>query len=80
MRPHRDVLLPIPPSTRSAGPRRSGPRLERHASYVGEPWAVLDEGSFVASDFLPNRWIVLIAVAEKRYVTIRLSVVAEAGH
>ena len=70
----------LSPDEERGGRDGVGRVLERHASYVGEPWAVLDEGSFVASDFLPNRWIVPIAVAEKRYVTIRLSVVAEAGH
>lgn len=80
LRPHRDVLLLISPDEERGGREGVARVLERHLEYLGEPWAVLDEGSFVASDFLPNRWIVPVAVAEKRYVTIRLGVSGEAGH
>lgn len=80
LRPRRDVLLLISPDEERGGREGVAQVLARHAELVGEPFAVLDEGSFVAPDFLPDRSIVPVGVAEKRNVTIVLSVVGEAGH
>ncbi|MCB9596507.1 MAG: M20/M25/M40 family metallo-hydrolase [Sandaracinaceae bacterium] len=80
LRPHRDVLLLISPDEERGGRQGVARALERHGDQIGEPWAVLDEGSFAASDFIPNRTLVPVAVGEKRYVTISLTVVGEAGH
>lgn len=77
--PHRDVLLLVSPDEETGGAAVAR-TIERHWDRLEEPWAVLDEGSFVAPDFLPDRTLVPVAVAEKRFVTITLAVVSEAGH
>lgn len=78
--PHRDVLLLVSPDEEIGGEGGVGRVLARYAEHLGEPWAVLDEGSFVAPDFIPDRTLVPVAVGEKRYVTITLTVVGESGH
>lgn len=77
--PRRDVILLISPDAEIGGERGVGEVLARHASHLEDPWAVLDEGTYVADDRIPNTRLVPVAAAEKRNVTITLTVVGEAG-
>jgi carboxypeptidase PM20D1 len=80
LRPHRDVYLLVVPDEEIGGERGAKAILEDHRDALDEPWAVLDEGSFVIPDFLPGSVLAPIAVSEKRYVTVRAVVEGEAGH
>lgn len=78
--PRRDVFLLINPDEEIGGEGGAARVIQRHWDRLEEPYAVLDEGSFVADDFIPNARLVPIAVGEKHYVTITLSVNGAAGH
>lgn len=78
--PRRDVFLLISPDEEIGGAEGAGAVLARHAHRLEEPWAVLDEGTFVAPDFVAGTTIVPVAVGEKRFVTVEVSVNGEAGH
>lgn len=78
--PHRNIVLLISPDEEVGGEGGVGSVLANDLERLEDPWAVLDEGSFVAPDFIPGTTLVPVAVAEKRDVTITLTVVGEAGH
>lgn len=78
--PHRNIVLLISPDEEIGGEGGVGRVLAQHLERLEDPWAVLDEGSFVAPDFIPGTTLVPVAVAEKRSVTITLTVLGEAGH
>jgi len=77
--PRRDVFLLISPDAEIGGEEGAGAVLARHAHRLEEPWAVLDQGTFVAPDFVTGTTIVPVGVGEKRFVTIELRVNGEAG-
>ena len=77
--PHRDVILLITPDQETGGAGGVGAMLERYRATFETPWAVLGQGSFIASDAIQDRTLVPVAVAEKRFVTAVLTVVGEAS-
>lgn len=80
LRPRRDIFLLVSPDQEVGGERGARAVLSRHAEHLESPWAVLDEGTAVGTDYVPETTLVPIGVAEKRSVTVTLTVVGEAGH
>lgn len=78
--PRRDVFMLINPDEEIGGEGGAARVIQRHWDRLEEPYAVLDEGSFVADDFVPDTRLVPVAVGEKHYVTITLTVHGAAGH
>ncbi|MFW5920763.1 MAG: M20/M25/M40 family metallo-hydrolase [Polyangiales bacterium] len=80
LRPHRDIVLLVVPDEEIGGERGAGLVVREHREALGDPWAVFDEGSFVVPDFVEGATVAPVAIGEKRYVTIRLTVEGEGGH
>jgi carboxypeptidase PM20D1 len=78
--PRRDVLLLVLPDEEIGGRLGAGLVLDRYEDLLEDPWVVLDEGGSIVSDVIPDVPFAAVAVAEKHYVTIELSVEAESGH
>ncbi len=78
--PHRDVFLLINPDEEIGGEGGAAMVVQRYWERLEEPFAVLDEGSFVADDMVPSTRLVPVGVGEKHYVTITLTVNGAAGH
>jgi len=78
--PRREVRMLIVPDEEIGGTDGSGAVLARHRGVLGEPYLVLDEGSALLPDVFPGLTLAGVAVGEKRFVTIELSVEGRAGH
>lgn len=78
--PRRDVLLVVGPDEELGGHEGIGPFVAAHLERLGRPALAIDEGGAIVPDVLPGIELAAVAVGEKRYVTVRLRVDAEAGH
>jgi carboxypeptidase PM20D1 len=78
--PRRDIFLLVVPDEEIGGEQGAGLIVREHLDKLEGPYAVFDEGSFIIPDFVPGALIAPVAVSEKRYVTIRLSVEGPGGH
>jgi carboxypeptidase PM20D1 len=78
--PRRDILLLVVPDEEIGGSEGAVRFVREHLALLEQPIALIDEGSFVIPDQIPGVNLVAVAVAEKQYVTIRMTVDSEAGH
>jgi len=78
--PRRDILLLVVPDEEIGGNEGAALFVRDHLALLEQPIALIDEGSFVIPDQIPGKNLVAVAVAEKQYVTIRVTVDGEAGH
>ncbi|MEM9193560.1 MAG: M20/M25/M40 family metallo-hydrolase [Myxococcota bacterium] len=78
--PRRAVRLLVVPDEEIGGVEGVGRVLEDHADRLGDLHAVFDEGSFILPDLVPGQMVSAVAVAEKRFINLRLTVRGEAGH
>lgn len=78
--PRREVRLLIVPDEEIGGENGSGAVIARHRGVLGDPFMVLDEGSALLTHVFPGLTLAGVAVGEKRFVTIELSVTGVPGH
>lgn len=76
--PSRALTLLITPNEETDG--STARALSQDLERLGGPTAVLDEGSYVLPDFMSGLLVGAIAVGEKQFVTVNLSVESEGGH
>src|SRR4029078_11581584 len=77
--PRRDIFLLVMPDEEISGSEAA--RFGREPlGLLEQPIALIDEGSFAVPDQIPGKNLVAVAVGEKQYVTIRLTVLSQAGH
>ncbi len=79
-RPRREVRLVIVPDEEIGGVEGSGAIVSRHREVLGDPFLVLDEGSALLTHVFPGLLLAGVAVGEKRFVTLELSVTGVPGH
>lgn len=79
-KPGRDVFILVNPDEEIGGVAGAGRVVKERLDILEQPFALIDEGSFVISDVVPGHKVAAIAVGEKNYMTVRLKVEAEAGH
>lgn len=78
--PRRTIYLLINPDEETGGFGGTKLFAAEFLSKLERPELVLDEGSFIVSDFLPGRNVAAVGVGEKSYLTIRLTVSTASGH
>jgi carboxypeptidase PM20D1 len=78
--PTREIQLLVTPDEEIGGREGALRYIRDHMDEVGRPAFVIDEGSFIVPDFVPGKNAAAIAVGEKGYLTVRLSVEADGGH
>ncbi len=78
--PSRSVVFVVTPDEEANNARGARALAERHLEALGGPTAVLDEGGYILPDFFEGMMVATVAVAEKTYVTVELSVKGEGGH
>ncbi len=80
MEPDREIQLLVTPDEEIGGVEGAKRYIAVHMETYGRPEFVLDEGSYVVPDFVPGRNQAMVAVGEKSYLTIRVSVEGHGGH
>jgi carboxypeptidase PM20D1 len=78
--PSRSLVILVTVDEEVGGANGSGRIVRDHLEELGNPEIVLDEGSFILPDFLTGYAVGAVALAEKRFVSVRLSVEGEGGH
>lgn len=78
--PSRDLIILVTPDEEVAGELGAKLVSERMLPELGSPTVVIDEGSLVLPDFYEPLVVAAVAVAEKTYVTVELTVRGEGGH
>jgi carboxypeptidase PM20D1 len=78
--PSRNLVILVTIDEEIGGMEGSQRIVHDHLEELGNPEIVLDEGGFVLPDFLPGYLVAAVALAEKRFLKIRLRVEGEGGH
>ncbi len=80
MTPSRDLVILVTHDEEVAGQDAARFATPEGLAALGNPSVVLDEGSYVLPDFFPDQLVAAVAVAEKTYVSFRLTVDKPGGH
>jgi carboxypeptidase PM20D1 len=81
IKPRRDIFFLINPDEEVSGRNGAGRFVDEQLAKLENPAFIVDEGSFVLPDILEDgKLLAALAVGEKGYLTLKLTVDAEAGH
>jgi len=78
--PSRDLVIMVTPDEEVSGALGAKLVAETMLEDIGNPSVVIDEGSVVLPDFYEPLVVAAVAVAEKTYLTVELTVDGEGGH
>jgi carboxypeptidase PM20D1 len=80
LEPERSVVVLLNPDEEFGGKEGAALFAARHLGKLEAPEALFDEASFIIPDLLPGKIVAAVAVGEKTYWTIKLSVETKSGH